>query len=314
MTTTITHKSVLSQEVTEALSLREGMTVVDGTFGAGGHSLLIAKMIGRSGHLIAFDQDASVFDEAIVRELCEMTEFTPVRENFRNMKTALKKLGVKKIDGALFDLGLSSTQLERSGRGFSFQRDEPLIMTFQSAPDVGDVTASDIVNRWSEESIATILRGFGEERFARSIAKNIVSARQGGPIRTTGELVEVIHHATPSWYRRSRTHFATRTFQAIRMAVNDELGAIEEGVQNAVILLGQNGRIAVVTFHSVEDRAVKTLFRKLVNEGQITLINKKPLIPSKEEVRKNPRARSAKLRIAAKTQTSQTLRRRTQTE
>lgn len=298
--TTTTHISVLSQEVVDSLSLREGQTVVDCTFGAGGHSRTIARAIGKSGRLIVMDQDASVFNEEIVREFSALTEFIPINRNFRHVKKALAELGITKLHGALFDLGLSSTQLEQGGRGFSFQRDEPLLMTFSDSPEVGEVTARDIVNSWSEESIALILKGFGEERFARSIAKNIVNARKLSPIHTTSELVEVIHRATPGWYRRGRTHFATRTFQALRMAVNDELGAIEEGIREAVLTLSPLGRAAAVTFHSVEDRAVKKLFKTLEKEDEIKLLSKKPLVPSKEEVQQNPRARSAKLRAVEK--------------
>lgn len=296
----MTHKSVLLQEVIESLHLHEGGIYVDGTFGAGGHSRQIACIIGKKGHLISLDQDATVFNEEIIRAISKDTQFTPVVENFGNMKAALETLNMERIDGAMFDLGLSSTQLEESGRGFSFQRDEPLWMTFKNAPQKEDVTAIDIVNHWSEESIATILKGFGDERFARSIARGIVEARGVAPINTTGRLVEIIRQHTPGWYHRGRTHFATRTFQALRMAVNDELGVIERGIRGVFDLLVPKGRIAVITFHSIEDRLVKQLFRDLKEQGLVEMVTKKPIVPGEAELQENPRARSAKLRVIEK--------------
>lgn len=296
----MTHKSVLLQEVIESLNLHRGGTYVDGTFGAGGHSRQIARTIGKEGHLISFDQDATVFNGEIIRAISEDTRFTHIVENFGNVKAALETLNMERIDGAMFDLGLSSTQLEESRRGFSFQRDEPLWMTFKNAPQKEDVTAIDIVNHWSEESIATILKGFGDERFARSIARGIVEARGIAPINTTGALVEIIRSHTPGWYHRGRTHFATRTFQALRMAVNDELGVIERGIRGVFELLAPEGRIAVITFHSIEDRLVKQLFRDLKEQGLVEMVTKKPIVPSEAELRENPRARSAKLRIIEK--------------
>lgn len=295
------HTSVLLHEIIGSLAPKPGDIFVDATFGGGGHSRLLAEQIGKRGHLIAFDQDASVFAPEPVKELERLTHFTPIVANFRSIGEELKRLGVEKVGGTLFDLGLSSTQLEESGRGFSFQRDEPLRMTFKEKPEEGDVTAEVIVNRWSEENIATILRGFGEERYARSIAKKIVAARKWGPLRSTGDLVEVIHQATPSRYQRGRTHFATRTFQALRMAVNDELGAIEKGIRGVIPFLAPHGRLAVISFHSVEDRLVKRLFRELVrSDHSIRHITKKPIVPSADELKANPRARSAKLRVIEK--------------
>ncbi len=291
------HVSVLLQEGVDALALRKGMTTIDGTFGAGGHSLAIAERIGKEGRLISFDADASVFTDVKVQELERLTQFTGVNENFRNAGEVLKRLGIGAIDGAIFDLGLSSTQLEASGRGFSFLRDEPLAMTFRAEPGASDVTAQTIVNDWSEASIEAILKGFGEERFARAIAHGIVTAREVSPITRTGQLAEVIRTHTPGWYHRGRTHFATRTFQALRMAVNDELGAIEHGVREVGATLAPGGRIAVISFHSVEDRAVKQLFLAMVATGDFAKITKKPIVPSKEEIERNPRSRSAKLRI-----------------
>jgi 16S rRNA (cytosine1402-N4)-methyltransferase len=294
------HKSVLLNECIESLLLHEGMTVLDATFGAGGHSRRIAEGIGSNGHLIALDADASVFSEAKLQELGRLTRMTHVAENFRNIGETLKRLDISSVDAALFDLGLSSTQLEESGRGFSFQRMEPLEMTFKHKPEEGDTTAAEIVTHWSQETIATILKGFGEERFARSIAKGIVAQRKVHPITTTGELVEVIRVSTPGWYHRGRTHFATQTFQALRMAVNDELGAIESGIRGVFEHMAEGGRIAVISFHSIEDRAVKQLFRSMKEEGVVNFVTKKPIIPNAAELKENPRARSAKLRVVEK--------------
>src|SRR3989338_2805354 len=202
------HRTVLLHETIESLKLKAGDVVLDATFGGGGHSRALAQLVGAKGRLIAFDADRSVFTPELTEELTRLTRFTQVVANFRDLAGELAMLEVQKIDGAIFDLGLSSTQLEESGRGFSFQRDEPLHMTFKANPEEGDVTAEIILNRWSEENIAVILRGFGEERYARSIAKAIVAARKSGPLRRTGELVEVIHQATPSRYHHGRTHFA----------------------------------------------------------------------------------------------------------
>ncbi len=294
------HKSVLLQEVIESLGPQAGGVFVDATFGGGGHSRHIASIIGQTGLLTAFDADENVFSDLRVQELRTLTNFIPVVANFRTVGEELKTHGAKAVDGAIFDLGLSSNQLEESGRGFSFQRDEPLAMTFSRTQGEGDVTAGTVVNEWSEESIATILRGFGEERFARSIATHIVEARKVSPITSTAQLVEVIHQSTPGWYQRGRTHFATRTFQAIRMAVNDELGAVEAGINGILPFIKTGGRIAIITFHSIEDRLVKQRFRELSRQGAVNLVTKKPIVPSASELAENPRARSAKLRVVEK--------------
>ena len=293
------HKSVLLQEAIHSLAPHKGGVFVDATFGAGGHSSALAKAIGKTGELIAFDADKSVFENPIVSTIESLTRFHPVVANFRTTGRELTKRKLV-IDGALFDLGLSSTQLEQSGRGFTFQKDEPLRMTFAHSTKKNDVTAHAVVNDWSEETLVTIFKGFGEERFARSIAKHIVMARKVSPIATTAELVEVIHQSTPGWYQRGKTHFATKTFQAIRMAVNDELGAAKEGIVGALNHTKVGGHIAVITFHSIEDRLVKQLFRELQTEHRIALVNKKPIVPGEDELKANPRARSAKLRVIEK--------------
>jgi 16S rRNA (cytosine1402-N4)-methyltransferase len=295
-----THISVLYQESLDALLLAPGKIIVDGTFGAGGHSKGIAEQIGKKGTLIAFDQDGEVFTKPIVHEIRSFTNFVPIIANFRTMAHELSLQKIDHIDGVLLDLGLSSTQLEVSGRGFSFQRDEPLAMTFSDKPEEQLVTAETVVNKWSRETITEILRGFGEEQFAWRIAGAIVEAREKSAIKTTNELVAIIKSAVPGWYQHGRTHFATRTFQALRMAVNDETGSAEEGMRSAFALLAPGGRLAVISFHSIEDRLVKQTMKDLAENAGGLLITKKPKIAGEEELAQNPRSRSAKLRIIEK--------------
>lgn len=300
MTTEKTHISVLYHECLEALLLQSGKTIIDGTFGAGGHSLGIAKEIGKQGTLISFDQDNEVFEKPIVQEIRSFTTFIPVVANFRTMEAVLHQNAIMSIDGVLLDLGLSSTQLEHSSRGFSFQKDEPLYMTFSATPTKELVTAEVIVNEWQETVIADVLYGFADETYSRRIAKAIVAEREKKRITTTGELIEIIKHAVPVGYQRGKTHFATRTFQALRMAVNDELGSAEEGIKSALGCLAKGGRLAVISFHSIEDRLVKHTLKSCAEEGIGVLVNKKPIIASDEERTVNPRSRSAKLRIIEK--------------
>jgi len=231
-------------------------------------------------------------------------DFALVMENFRNLDKALEKLATDgkiknpSADRILFDLGWSSNQFELSGRGFSFMRDEPLVMTLSAEPAL--ITAHDIVNGWEEEVIADVLYGYGEEQFSRRIARGIVKAREKGEIKTTGELVTIIEKAVPAFYRNKKTHPATKTFQALRIAVNDELGALREGLEKAWLALNPGGRLAVITFHSIEDRIVKRMLREKASADLGKLVTKKPSIPSKEELKANPRSRSAKLRIIQK--------------
>lgn len=292
------HVSVLLQETIDALDLREGDTVCDATFGGGGHSAAIAERIGKTGKLYVLDQDADAFTEQSITGLNRKCQLHFAVENFRRIGEALDRMGAGALDAVVFDLGLSSRQLDESGRGFSFRFDEPLEMTF--AKEGAVVTARTVVNDWSEETIRDILRGFGEEPFAGRIARAIVEARRVKRIERTGELVAIVESAVPTWYRRRKTHPATRTFQAIRMAVNDELGAIESGIPEAFRRLKPGGRLAVISFHSVEDRAVKRLFRELAAQGLGHIWPKRPIVPSKEEVVRNPRSRSAKLRVIRK--------------
>lgn len=291
------HKSVLLQETIEGLNLKQGSVVLDATFGGGGHTLEVCKNY-KGVEVVALDQDKSTWERA--KDKFKGFKVSFYNENFRNLDKALKKEGVTEVDGIIFDLGLSSDQLEVSLRGFSFMKDEPLMMTMKENPGREDLTAKDIVNSWSEENLAKILRGYGEENFAGRIARAIVEAREEKEIESTFQLVEIIRSVVPAFYRKGKTHFATKTFQAIRMAVNDELRALQEGLEKGVVALKSGGRMSVISFHSGEDRVVKNIFKNLAKEGKIKLINKKPIVPGKVELKENKRARSAKLRIIEK--------------
>jgi len=297
----IVHKTVLLHEAIDGLNLDgkpvKDLVVVDATFGGGGHTRELCK---RHKHVrvVAIDNDASTWTR--VHDTFETCNISFHNTNFAELDTALAKEGIEAVDGIIFDLGLSSDQLEASGRGFSFQKDEPLVMTMKVHPTVEDLTAYDVVNEWSEESLAHVIRGYGEERFSKRIAKAIVEARAESPIETTFDLVQIIEHAVPAAYRRGRPHFATRTFQAIRLAVNDELNKLSEGLLKGFSALKAGGRMSVISFHSLEDRIVKRFFIQKEKEGVGKVINKKVIVPSASEVKSNPRARSAKLRIIEK--------------
>lgn len=290
----MTHDSVLLQEALEGLEIQATDTVVDGTIGGAGHFKAILSKLSKQGTLVGIDADA----EAVVRgrEAAKGSEATVhfVEGNFRSIERHLDGLQIERIDKALFDLGWSAYHLS-SGRGFSFRVDEPLLMTYGEAEE--GKTAADVINSATEETLSEIFHTLGEERFARPIARGIVKARSRERILTTSQLVDVILESTPSWYHTRRIHPATKTFQALRLYVNDELGALREGLTGAVNRLSSKGRIAVITFHSLEDRIVKNFFRDAAHEGVGTVLTKKPIEPSKEELMHNPRARSAKLRI-----------------
>lgn len=303
---TSVHQTVLLNETIEGLlahrSLDGGgngkLVIVDGTFGGGGHSALICEKY-KNVKIIAIDQDKEAF-ERVKDKFSNFKEISFVNDNFRNLDKILEKVGVKKVDGMILDLGLSSDQLEDSGRGFSFMRDEPLLMTMKENPEREDVTAWDVVNTWEENNLADIIYGYGEEQFSKRIAKGIVEARKKKEIKTTAELVKIIEDSVPNFYRKGKIHCATKTFQALRIAVNDELGALREGLEKGVGFLKSGGRMSVISFHSLEDRVVKRFFKEKEKEGKIKLINKKPITPSREEIIKNNRSRSAKLRIIEK--------------
>lgn len=291
------HRTVLLHEAIELLDIQPTDTVVDATLGGVGHSKEISTRLDSHGTLIGFDLDPHAIERAqhALKEAKHRTIL--VEDNFRNLEEALRARSVTSISKALFDLGWSGYQLS-DGRGFSFLSDEALLMTYHTR--TGDLTAHTIVNEWEESSLADVIYGWGEERYARRIAHGIVEARAHKPIATARELAEVVRHAVPHAYARGRIHPATKTFQALRIAVNDELGALEEGMRAAVNLLAPGGRIAIITFHSLEDRIVKHYFTHLEHMGSFHRIAKKPIAPSEEELQANPRARSAKLRVIEK--------------
>lgn len=292
------HVPVLLHEAIDSLNLKDGDIFLDGTLGSAGHSLLVAEKFGDNVEIIGIDRDADALMRSEER-LRALTHSAYLKlESFRNMDQVLKDLGMSKVNAILLDLGISSDQIDESGRGFSFQRDEPLEMTMEK--DSKGVTAKEVLNKWDEETLELVIRGFGEEKYSRKIAREIVLRREEKEFQTTRDLQEAVLAAVPASYKRMRLNPATRTFQAIRIAVNEELSALEEGLQKAFDSLGSKGRLAVISFHSLEDRIVKNFMRDRAKEGVGKLITKKPVTPSEEEVERNPRSRSAKLRVIEK--------------
>jgi 16S rRNA (cytosine1402-N4)-methyltransferase len=296
------HTTVLLHEVIDGLAIEPGDIFLDGTLGSGGHSEEVLKRFGSAVQIIGLDADRDAIARATERLAPYKGNLSFVQENFRNLDIILDHLHIPKVHKILLDVGLSSNQLEASGRGFSFQKNEPLEMTFRQQSNPEDLTAQTIVNEWEEGSIATILESYGDERYARRIAYEIVQARANGPIKTTHELVDIILKATPRAYHHRPIHPATRTFQALRITVNDELRALEEGIRKGFDRLAPKGRMAVISFHSLEDRIVKNFFRSLAKNQEALLITKKPITPGRQEQIENKRARSAKLRIVMKQQ------------
>ncbi|GGE22601.1 ribosomal RNA small subunit methyltransferase H [Marinithermofilum abyssi] len=311
------HETVLKKEAVESLSIRPGGIYVDCTLGGAGHSSGIVEQLDPSGALIGIDQDDNALRAAAERLKGAACQVHLVKSNFRHLGRILGELGVDRVNGILFDLGVSSPQLDEAERGFSYQHDAPLDMRMD--PE-GELTAHEIVNSWPLEKIAKILRDYGEERFARRIAKKIVDQRMHKPIETTGELADLIKEAIPAPARRTGPHPARRSFQGIRIAVNDELNAFKDALQQAVDALKPGGRVSVITFHSLEDRICKRTFQELASgcicppdfpvctcgrKPVVRVITKKPVLPSPAEVDQNPRARSAKLRVAERTEEGQ---------
>lgn len=294
------HKTVLLNESVDALNLKPGKVVVDCTLGAGGHTEEICNRFGHDVKVIGLDLDQDALNRSEKRLEALDCDTTFHLSNFRNFDTVLEDLNINEVDGFLLDLGFSSYQIEDSGRGFSFKRDEPLAMTLKRDVTETDITAEMIVNNWSEESIANILYGYGNERFSRRIAREIVLSREKMPIKTTNDLVVIIERAVPFFYKKGRIHPATKSFQALRIAVNDELGALEEFLEKGFKHLKSEGRMAVISFHSLEDRIVKNFFKKKKEEGEAIVLTKKPIIPEEDELKENPRSRSAKLRTLQK--------------
>ena len=302
------HKSIMLEEVIESLAIKPNGIYVDGTLGGAGHSSEIVKRLGEDGRLIGIDQDGEAIEAATKRLKPYKDKVTIVRSNYAQMKEVLRDLGIHKVDGILLDLGVSSYQLDNAERGFTYREDVPLDMRMDQRQTK---TAKDIVNDYSEMELYHIIRNYGEDKFAKNIAKHIVQARQKAPIETTGQLIEVIKAAIPKKVRATGGHPAKKTFQAIRIELNHELD-VKNNLEDMIDLLNDEGRIAIITFHSLEDRIVKNIFRTSerpcicppefpvcvcgrVSKGKV--ITRKPIVPGKEELEENSRSKSAKLRV-----------------
>lgn len=303
------HKSVLLGETVEGLSIKPDGIYVDGTLGGGGHAYEVCRRLNNSGSFIGIDQDAAAIEAAGARLLGFGERVTIIRSNYCDMKSRLQQIGIDKVDGIMLDLGVSSYQLDTAERGFSYRIDAPLDMRMDTRQVL---TAKDIVNGYSEEDLFRIIRDYGEDKFAKNIAKHIVEARGEGPIQTTGELTEIIRKSIPMKFQKTSGHPAKRTFQAIRIECNRELEVLENSLDDMIDILSPGGRLCVITFHSLEDRIVKGSFRRNENPctcpssfpvcvcGKVSkgrVITKKPILPGREEMEANSRAKSAKLRI-----------------
>ncbi len=292
------HTTVLLAEAVDALAITQDSIVVDATLGSGGHAQEIVNRLGPKGRYIGIDADPLAVKgaEGNVRGKAKIELIVG---NFKDVDSLLDDKGISAADAILADLGWRMEQMSGLGKGFSFQVDEPLLMTFGD-PALYDFTAYDMVNEWEEEHLIDVLQGYGEERFSRRIARGIVEARAVKPIKTTFDLVEIIKGSVPAHYRTGKINPATRTFQALRMTVNDELGVLATFLEKAVTRLKEDGRLAVITFHSLEDRVVKHTLRSFAHDQRGSLATKKPILPSREEILGNRRARSAKLRVFIK--------------
>lgn len=306
------HYSVLKEETIKGLKIKPDGTYVDCTVGGGGHSLEIASRLNENGRLFAFDQDTQALEAAKERLQIHQEKITFIHSNFQGLKESLSELGVTQADGILFDLGVSSPQLDQADRGFSYHQDAKLDMRMNQSQVL---TAYKVVNEWTYEQLVSIFFRYGEEKFSKGIARKIEKAREEKPIETTGELVDIIKDAIPAPARRKGGHPAKRIFQAIRIAVNDELEVFNQALHQAAELTGVNGRIAVITFHSLEDRLCKQAFKTWstdkpvprnlpiipeTHQAPFKLITRKPIIAQTDELDENRRSRSAKLRIVEK--------------
>jgi len=289
------HTTVLRTEAVAALDVERAGTVIDCTYGAGGHSQEILQQLPKDGHLISIDVDQTALEANPATD----ARHSLLCGNFKNLTQLLTEQNITSVDAILADLGWRSEQFEDGQKGFSFQVDEPLLMTFGS-PEQTMFTAYDVVNDWDEENIADIIFNYGDERGARLIAAAIVYKRKEAPIKTSSELAACIIEAVGHFYKRGSIHPATKTFQAIRIVVNDELGALRALLIDGFELLAPGGRLAIISFHSLEDRMVKHTMRTFVHDHDAIAITKKPIIPSTEELVSNPKARSAKLRVIQK--------------
>lgn len=307
------HTSVLLEETIDHLQIKPEGIYVDGTLGGGGHSFQIASKLTGAGRLIGIDQDDAAIEAARIRLEPYGDKVTLIRDNYRNARQALVQLGIDQVDGIVLDLGVSSFQLDHAERGFSYKYDTQLDMRMDRRQSL---TAADIINGYSETELFRVIKDYGEEQFAKNIAKHIVNARKDEPIKTTGELNEIIKAAIPAKMRATGGHPSKRTFQAIRIECNKELEVLKDSLDNFIDMLKPQGRICIITFHSLEDRIVKTAFRRNENPctcppdfpmcvcGQVSkgrVITRKPILPSGGEITANKRAKSAKLRVFEKT-------------
>ena len=303
------HTTVLLHEAVDGLNIQPDGIYVDCTLGGAGHSEQIAKKLNEKGHLYCFDQDVTAIEAAKKRLAPYLERVTFIQSNFRYLKRELNKRGVVRVDGVLYDLGVSSPQFDTPERGFSYRFDAPLDMRMDQS---ASLTAREIINEWPYEDLVRIFFRYGEEKFSKNIAREIERRRKEAPIETTFELVDCIKAGIPAAARRKGGHPAKRVFQALRIAVNDELGAMEDSITEALELIRVGGRVSVITFHSLEDRLCKTMFREVSAEPdlppnfpiipehlkpQYRLVNRKPIKPSKEEIEHNRRSRSAHLRV-----------------
>jgi len=289
------HTSVLLTESVDALKLEEHDVAIDATVGQGGHARAIAEAVGASGTVVAIDADESSLEAAKAALKDSPAHLIFIHGNFRNLREHAARAGVRSADAIIFDLGWHQGQLT-SGRGFSFREEAPLLMTLSSNPGAYQVTAADIIAGWDEDDLASLFRDYGGERFSGRIARTIVEERKRAPIKTAKALGDIIMSAVPAAFRRRKLHPATKVFQALRIAVNEELESLEEGLKAALDLLAPSGRLAVISFHSLEDRIVKNALKNAEAEGRGHVISKKPITPGRLEQHSNPRSRSAKLR------------------
>jgi 16S rRNA (cytosine1402-N4)-methyltransferase len=300
------HLPVLKEEVIKYLDPKPNENFIDATFGLGGHTKEILKRNGPEGKVLAIEIDPELL-KCLTPDIKHQKRLILVNDSYVNLKEIVKKYSFKPVNGILFDLGLSSWHLEKSGRGFSFQRPEPLDMRYFSLllrsskeKRKGVMSAAEILNKFPKKEIERILREYGEEKFAKRIAEKIIEERKIKPIKTTFQLVEIVKKAIPKRYQKQRVHPATRTFQALRIAVNDELENLKKALPQALEILEKGGKIVTISFHSLEDRICKNFFKENSKKGRLEIITKKPIRPNTQEIQKNPRARSAKLRAVIK--------------
>jgi len=294
------HIPVLLKEVLKSFNPQPGENFIDCTVGLAGHALPLLEKNKPDGKVLGIEIDKKVLE--ILKKKITAERLILVQGNFADLKKIAEENSFYPINGILFDLGMSSWQIEKSGRGFSFQRDEPLDMRFgnRTSKSPQSLTAEEIINQWPEEELVKIFKEYGQERYARRIAYRVCQTRRIQPIKSTHQLVEIIQQAVPNRYQHRRIHFATRAFQALRIAVNDELNNLKKALPQALEILEKNGQLAIISFHSLEDRIVKIFFRETAKEGNLKILTKKPIRPGREEMNLNPRSRSAKLRVALK--------------